>query len=212
MADGCCSSACSTETRGVSPRYRRVLQIALAANALMFVVELALGWRADSVALLADAADFAGDAANYGISLAVLSMAVVWRSRAALIKGLSMGAYGAFVVLHALWNLTAGTMPESVTMGVVGVLALLVNLGVAVMLYAYREGDANMRSVWLCSRNDAIGNVAVVIAAVAVDRLHAGWPDAVIALLMGMLALWSARSVVRQARGELNLQTHASAG
>nr|WP_293860868.1 cation transporter [Steroidobacter sp.] len=189
-----------------------MLQIALAANALMFVIELALGWRADSVALLADAADFAGDAANYGISLAVLSMAVVWRSRAALIKGLSMGAYGAFVVLHALWNLTLGTVPESITMGVVGILALLVNGGVAVMLYAYREGDANMRSVWLCSRNDAIGNVAVVIAAVAVARLHAGWPDAGIALLMGALALWSAWSVVRQARRELNLQAHASAG
>lgn len=212
MAQGCCSPACSTETRRVGPRYRRVLQIALVANALMFVIEFVLGWQADSVALVADAVDFAGDAANYGISLAVLSMAVVWRSRAALIKGLSMGTYGAFVAIHAMWNLTMGTVPEPMTMGVVGILALLVNVGIAVMLYAYREGDANMRSVWLCSRNDAIGNVAVIIAAVAVDRLHAGWPDAVIALFMGALALWSAWSVVRQARGELNLQAQASAG
>jgi Co/Zn/Cd efflux system component len=189
-----------------------VLQIALVANALMFAIELVLGWRADSVALLADAVDFAGDAANYGISLAVLSMAVVWRARAALIKGWSMGAYGAFVAIHALWNLSMGTVPESMTMGVVGILALLVNVGVAIILYAYRDGDANMRSVWLCSRNDAIGNVAVILAAVAVDRLHAGWPDAVIALFMGALALWSARSVVRQARGELNLPAQPSAG
>lgn len=203
MGQECCSSACSTDTRGVSPRYRRVLQIALAANATMFAIELISGWRANSVALLADAVDFAGDAANYGISLAVLSMAVIWRSRAALIKGLSMGAYGAFVLVRAVWNLTSGTIPESITMGAVGSLALAVNGGVAIMLYAYREGDANMRSVWLCSRNDAIGNVAVIGAAMAVGWLHAGWPDAVIALLMGSLALWSAQSVVRQARQEL---------
>jgi cation diffusion facilitator family transporter len=182
-----------------------VLQIALAANAVMFAIELISGWQANSVALLADAVDFAGDAANYAISLAVLSMAGAWRSRAALIKGLSMGAYGAFILVHAVWNLTSGAVPESITMGVVGVLALAVNVGVAIMLYAYREGDANMRSVWLCSRNDAIGNVAVIGAAMAVGWLHAGWPDAVIALLMGSLALWSAQSVVRQARQELIL-------
>lgn len=194
--------------RTVGPRYRRVLQIALLSNAAMFGIELISGLHANSVALLADAVDFAGDAANYGISLAVLSMAVIWRSRAAMVKGLSMGIYGAFVVGHAIWNLMSGVVPEPITMGVIGLMALAVNVGVAIMLYAYREGDANMRSVWLCSRNDAIGNVAVIIAAVAVNRLNTGWPDAAIALLMGTLALWSAISVVRQARQELGLHGH----
>lgn len=203
MTQDCCSSACSNPPHGLSYAYRRVLQIALVANGVMFAVELISGLRANSVSLLADAVDFAGDAANYGISLAVLSMAAVWRSRAALIKGLSMGAYGVFVLVHVVWNIASGAVPEPITMGVVGALALSVNVAVALMLYAYREGDANMRSVWLCSRNDAIGNLAVIGAAMAVSWLHSGWPDALIALLIGLLALSSSRSVVKQARAEL---------
>jgi len=187
----------------MSRRYRGILQVALAANTVMFAVELIGGLHANSVSLIADAVDFAGDAANYGLSLAVLSMAAVWRSRAALIKGLSMGGYGAFVLVHALWNFVVGSVPEPAIMGVIGALALVVNVAVAGMLYAYREGDANMRSVWLCSRNDAIGNIAVIVAAGAVTWLHTGWPDVFIALLMGSLALLSACSVVRQARSEL---------
>ena len=209
MAQDCCSSACSNVPLGLSRPYRRALQIALVANAVMFAVELISGLHANSVSLLADAVDFAGDAANYGISLAVLGMAVVWRSRAALIKGLSMGAYGAFVLAHVVWNITSRTVPEPTTMGVVATLALGVNVAVALMLYAYREGDANMRSVWLCSRNDAIGNLAVIGAAMAVGWLHSGWPDALIALLMGLLALSSSISVVKQARAEL--VSHAQA-
>lgn len=210
MTQNCCSSACSSAPSAMSGRYRRILQIALVANALMFAVELIGGLHANSVSLLADAVDFAGDAANYGLSLAVLSMAAVWRSRAALIKGLSMGAYGVFVLIHALWNFVSGTVPEPVTMGAIGALALGVNVAIAGMLYAYREGDANMRSVWLCSRNDAIGNLAVITAAVAVNWLRAGWPDVLIAVLMGSLALVSARSVVRQARNELLAHAPAS--
>lgn len=210
MSHSCCSSACSSAPAATSDRYRRILQGALAVNALMFAVELIAGLHANSVSLLADAVDFAGDAANYGLSLAVLSMAAVWRSRAALIKGLSMGAYGAFVLVHAVWNFVSDTVPEPITMGAIGTLALGVNVAVAVMLYAYREGDANMRSVWLCSRNDAIGNLAVIIAAIAVNWLQAGWPDVLIAVLMGSLALLSSRSVVRQARAELQAQAQAS--
>jgi len=195
----------SAEKAPVSAGYRRILIIALVANAAMFVVELASGLRADSVSLLADAVDFAGDAANYGLSLAVLSMAAVWRSRAALIKGCSMGAYGLYVLCHAVWNLAVESRPEAFTMGVVGALALIVNVGVAGMLYAHREGDANRRSVWLCSRNDAIGNVAVIAAAAMVSWLGVGWPDAAVAIVMAGLALVSSRSVVAQARGELRL-------
>ena len=174
MAD-CCKDACSTLTV-VSPRYRRALWIALWVNAAMFGVEIVGGILADSVSLLADAVDFAGDAANYGLSLAVLAMGLVWRARAALVKGLSMGAYGVFVLGKAGWGAFAGGVPEALTMGGVAFVALLANAGVAALLYAYRDGDANMRSVWLCSRNDALGNIAVMLA--AVDLLtHVGQGD-----------------------------------
>ena len=202
MSAECCSTSCAP-TAAVSSRYRRILQIALIANAMMFAVEVIAGLRSQSVSLLADAIDFAGDAANYGLSLAVLSLAPVWRSRAALIKGLSMGAYGVFILGHATWNMITAAVPNAHTMGWVGAIALLVNVGVASLLFAYREGDANMRSVWLCSRNDAIGNVAVVAAAALVGWLNAGWPDVLVALAMGWLALAASRSVVQHARREL---------
>jgi cation diffusion facilitator family transporter len=186
-----------------SPRYRRVLWIALVLNAAMFAVELMAGFRSGSVSLLADAIDFFGDAANYGVSLAVLTMALTWRARAAFVKGLCMLGFGLFVIGKALWAARTGTPPEAVTMGLISVLALAVNVGVAAMLYAWREGDANMRSVWLCSRNDAIGNVAVLLAALGVAGTRTAWPDLAVALGMGALALSSAWSVLRQARAEL---------
>jgi len=130
-------------------------------------------------------------------------MPMVWRSRAAQLKALSMIAFGVFVLGRALWALWSGEPPEAITMGVVGTLALLVNLGVAWMLYAWREGDANMRSVWLCSRNDAIGNVAVFMAALGVFGTGAAWPDLIVAGLMASLALHGGWTVLRQARGEL---------
>jgi len=203
MDTHCCASDCTASKMPISTRYRRVLQIALLANVCMFAVEIVAGLRADSVSLLADAIDFAGDAANYGLSLAVLSLAVVWRSRAALIKGLSMGAYGTFIIAHAAWNILSGSVPDHQTMGLIGVLALCVNVGVAYMLFSFREGDANTRSVWLCSRNDAIGNVAVIAAAVLVGWFGTGWPDVLVALIMGSLALVASLSVVQQARREL---------
>ena len=169
----------------------------------MFGVEIAGGILAGSVSLLADAVDFAGDAANYGLSLAVLAMGLVWRARAALVKGISMGAYGMFVLGKAGWGAVAGGVPEAMTMGSVAFLALLANAGVAALLYAYRDGDANMRSVWLCSRNDALGNVAVMLAAVGVFGSGQGWPDLVVAAIMGGLALSAARSVIAQTLGEL---------
>lgn len=186
-----------------SPRYRRVLWIALIVNALMFAVEISAGFRSGSVSLLADAIDFFGDAANYGVSLAVLTMALAWRARAAFVKGLCMLGFGLFVIGKALWAARTGTPPEAMTMGAISLLALAANVGVAAMLYAWREGDANMRSVWLCSRNDAIGNVAVFLAALGVAGTHTAWPDLAVATGMGALALTSAWSVLRQARGEL---------
>jgi Co/Zn/Cd efflux system component len=202
MSDSC-NDHCSAQKQPVSPRFRRALWIALFVNVAMFGVEFAAGLRSDSVSLLADAVDFLGDAANYGLSLFVLSMLPVWRSRAALLKGLTMGVYGMFVLIQTGWNATAGIVPEAAIMGAVGLLALIANVSVAALLYAFREGDANMRSVWLCSRNDAIGNVAVILAAVGVFGTATAWPDLAVAVGMGLLALTAAHAVIRQALAEL---------
>jgi Co/Zn/Cd efflux system component len=201
MSDACCRVPAPDPS--ISPRFRRALWIALAVNASMFVVEVAGGLHAGSVSLLADAVDFAGDAANYGLSLAVLSMGALWRSRAALVKGASMGIYGVAVLGVAAFMALRGTPPEAVTMGVIGFIALVANVSVAALLYAFREGDANMRSVWLCSRNDAISNVAVMGAALGVFGTGSAWPDLAVAAIMATLALTSAVAVVRQARGEI---------
>jgi Co/Zn/Cd efflux system component len=133
-------------------QYRRILWIALVLNAFMFGVELLAGIASGSVSLLADAIDFFGDAANYAVSLAVLSMALAIRSKAALFKAACMLAFGLFVLGKVVWSSRAGAAPEALTMGLVGFLALCVNVGVTALLYAYRAGDANMQSVWLCSQ------------------------------------------------------------
>jgi Co/Zn/Cd efflux system component len=203
MSDSCCSHGCASPPTSQSLRYRRVLWAALMINVVMFAVEIGAGLRAGSVSLLADAVDFFGDAANYGISLVVFGMALTWRARAALFKGLTMGAFGVFVLGRAAWSAATGIVPEPVTMGAIGALALLANVSVAAMLYAWRDGDANMRSVWLCSRNDAIGNLAVMAAALGVFGTGSGWPDLAVAAVMGILALSAARSVIQQARAEL---------
>lgn len=199
----CCSGGCSSGKDVVSPRFRKALWVALVINALMFLVEIAGGLRSGSVSLLADAVDFAGDAANYGLSLAVLAMGALWRARAALIKGLTMGGYGLFVLGKTAWAAVSGIPPEPVTMGAIALLALAANASVAWMLYAFRDGDANMRSVWLCSRNDAIINVAVGLAALGVLGTGTAWPDLLVAMVIATLALSAGWSVVRQARGEI---------
>jgi Co/Zn/Cd efflux system component len=190
----------------VTRRYRRALWFALAVNAVMFVVEIVAGWRAGSVSLLADAVDFFGDATNYAISLLVFSLGAVWRSRTALGKGLTMAAYGVFILGKTVWAAVSGTVPHADVMGIVAVIALIGNASVAVTLYAFREGDADMRSVWLCSRNDAIGNLAVLLAAVGVFGTGSGWPDLIVAAGMALLALASAHTVIRHARLELVTQ------
>jgi Co/Zn/Cd efflux system component len=186
-----------------------VLWAALLLNALMFVVELVASWASGSVALLADSIDFFGDAGNYAISLAVLGMAVSTRAKAALFKAACMAAFGVFVLGQALWNARAGVTPEPLTMGVVGFAALAVNAGVAGLLYRFREGDANMRSVWICTRNDVLGNLAVLLAALGVFGTGTAWPDLIVAAVMALLALTGSWSVVRQARGELRLADRA---
>jgi Co/Zn/Cd efflux system component len=186
-----------------SPRWRRALWIALAVNAWFFLVEIAAGVAAGSAALQADALDFLGDAANYAISLGVAGMALAWRSRAALAKGGTMIAFALWVLGSTAWHAWFGTLPRAEVMGVVGLAALLANGGVTLMLYHYRAGDANMRSVWVCSRNDAIGNLAVLLAAAGVFGTGTGWPDVIVAAIMSGLGLQGGLGIVRQARGEL---------
>lgn len=189
-------------------RYRRVLWLALLVNAAMFLVELAAGLSSHSLSLQSDAIDFAGDALNYGVSLAVLASALAWRARAAIAKAVSMMGFGLYVLGHALWSIWNGQVPDAQTMGGVALLALLANVAVAGLLYAFREGDANMRSVWLCSRNDAIGNAAVFLAALGVLGTGTDWPDLLVAALMAALALHGGWQVLRQARGELQGHEH----
>ena len=202
MSEHCCHAPAP----GADPRYRRALRIALVVNAAMFFVEFGASATSGSAALAADAVDFAGDAANYGLSLAAIAAGGLWASRSALAKGLAMGSYGIGVLAFCAWRIHTGTPPEPFTMGVIGTLALAANLWVAWLLYAYREGDANMRSVWLCTRNDAISNLAVLAAAAGVFGTGSFWPDVSVAALMASLALVSARSVILHARSELLLQ------
>lgn len=201
----CCDHGHAHGPAPGSDRYRLILWIALIANAAMFVIELAAGLAAGSVSLQADALDFFGDAANYAVSLAVLGMALAWRARASLLKGFSMAMFGCWVLGHAAFNLATGVVPEPMTMGVVGTAALAVNIGVALLLYRYRDGDSNMRSVWLCTRNDALGNLAVLAAALGVFGTGAGWPDLIVASVMAALALTSSAQVARHALQELRV-------
>lgn len=203
MGAHCCNHDSHEPDTSRTPRYRRILWIALAINLAMFLVEIGAGLRAGSVSLLADSLDFLGDSANYAISLWVLGMGLVLRARAAQFKALSMLLFGLGVLGAALWQLLQGEVPIAPTMGVVGSLALLANFGVAALLYAYRDGDSNMRSVWLCTRNDALGNLAVLLAALGVFGTGSAWPDLLVAVIMAALAISAAIQVLRQADGEL---------
>lgn len=200
MSSHCCQAPAAPTT---DPRYRRVLWVALVVNLAMFGTELVSSHLSGSVSLLADSIDFFGDAGNYALSLLVLGSALAVRARVALVKSACMAAFGVFVMARAAWGLTSGVPPEAYTMGGIGLLALLANGGVALMLYRFRTGDANMRSVWLCTRNDALGNVAVVLAAIGVFGTGTAWPDLAVAAVMAMLAMTGAWSVLGHARRDL---------
>jgi Co/Zn/Cd efflux system component len=203
----CChDSGCSSVARPDalnSPRWRRALWIALVVNAGFFVAEIVAGAAAGSTALQADALDFFGDAANYAISLGVAGMALTWRARAAVAKGGTLIAFALWVLASTAWHAVYGTLPRAEIMGAVGIAALIANGGVALMLYHFRTGDANMRSAWICSRNDAVGNAAVLLAAMGVFGTGTGWPDVIVAAIIGGLGLWGGGQIVNQARREL---------
>lgn len=203
MSAHCCPPPTPQPEHSPQKSYRRVLWIALIVNFSMFMIEVASGLHANSVSLLADSLDFFGDAANYGLSLWVLGMHVSVRARASLVKAISMGLFGLWVLGSAVSHFISGVVPSPETMSAIGLLALLANLGVAWLLYAYRHGDSNMRSVWLCTRNDAIGNVAVILAAAGVFGTGSAWPDLMVAVVMSCLALHAAWQVIVQAKSEL---------
>jgi Co/Zn/Cd efflux system component len=197
------ASCCAPQTPQADPKWRRALWIALAVNGGMFALEMGAGLAGHSLALRADALDFFGDSANYALSLAVANLALLWRARAAVLKGVTLALFGVWILASTVWGVLHGTAPHAGTMGVIGFAALIANVGVAVLLFRHRTGDANMRSVWICSRNDAIGNLAVLAAAAGVFGLGAGWPDLAVAAIMAGLSLWGAVQIIGQARGEL---------
>jgi len=205
MADCCCTPPPLNldPHRGNAAAYRRVLWAVLAINAVMFVVEIGAGLAAGSASLQADALDFFGDAANYAISLIVVGMTLRYRATAALAKGATMGVFGFWIVGTVVWHLVHGTLPSAVAMGAVGFAALAANAASFGLLWAYRGGDANMRSAWICTRNDVLGNLAVLIAALGVFGTGTGWPDIIVAAIMAALALQGAAIVVRQSLMEL---------
>ncbi|MFY9288000.1 MAG: cation transporter [Alphaproteobacteria bacterium] len=200
MGKDCCPAESNANT---GSSYRRILWAALVINVLMFGVEIFAGFKSGSSSLMADSIDFFGDAANYGISLFVLGMALSWRAKASLLKGSTMVAFGIWIAGVTVQHALSGTVPEAPVMGAIGLLALIANATVALMLYRYRKGDSNMRSVWICSRNDALGNIAVMLAALGVFGTQSGWPDFIVAGIMATLALSGGIQIIRHAMQEL---------
>lgn len=208
MTGKCCGHEMTFD--GLSAAYKRALWAVIAINGTMFLAELGAGVFAQSQALKADALDFLGDTATYALTLFVIGMPLVWRARAALFKGLTLGAMGLWVLGSTAYHVFYLGLPQAEVMGGVGFVALVANLTSIMLLLKYRNGDANVRSVWLCSRNDAIGNVAVIIAASGVWATGTPWPDLIVAGIMASIFLWSSAQIARQAVGELRHEsTHS---
>jgi Co/Zn/Cd efflux system component len=204
MADHCCAPPpLKLDPHRGNTAYRRALWAVLTINAAMFLVEIGAGLAAGSASLQADALDFLGDAANYSISLFVVGMALRYRATAAMVKGLTMGAFGLWIIGTVIWHALHGTLPSAITMGTVGIMALIAN-GISFgLLWAHRQGDANMRSAWICTRNDVLGNLAVLLAALGVFGSGTGWPDLTVAVIMAALAMQGSMTVARHALAEL---------
>ena len=206
IGQDCCEVSAAAADDG---RFRKALWIALAINAAMFGIEATAGLRAGSVALQADSLDLFGDAANYAIGLFVLARTLRWRAGAALIKGATMAVFGVWILGMATYKAFVVGAPSAMVMGTVGMLAMVANIVCAAMLYRFRDGESNRRSVWICSRNDALGNIAVVAAASGVFATGTAWPDLFVGVVMAGLALAGARQIIAQARDELGSVTAA---
>jgi Co/Zn/Cd efflux system component len=205
MASECCDTCHSPDPHRGDGGYQRILWAVLAINAAMFVIEIGAGLAAGSASLQADALDFLGDAANYSISLFVIGLPLRYRATAALAKGTSMGLFGLWVIGTVIWHALQGTLPNAFTMSAVGLAALIANAASFALLWAYRRGDANMHSAWICTRNDVLGNAAVLLAAAGVFGTGTGWPDIIVATIMAALALQGAALVIRRSVTELRV-------
>ncbi|MCF6199910.1 MAG: cation transporter [Hyphomicrobiaceae bacterium] len=203
MGAGCGGGSCSTQFDGASRAFKRALLIVIAINGVMFIIEMLAGFKGQSMALKADALDFFGDTVSYAISLWAIGKSGLVRANVAMAKGISLVLMGVFVLGATLYRFFVLGAPDEQIMGVIGTMALVANLASVVVLMNYRDGDANVRSVWLCSRNDAIGNLAVLGAALAVYFSQTPWPDLIVAALMATLFLNSARQIITQARHEI---------
>ncbi len=209
MGANCCHDV---KFEGMDPRYRRALVFVILINAVMFLIEMPMGFVGNSQALKADALDFLGDTCTYALSLYVIGKAASLRAKAALFKGLSLSAMGLWVLGSTLYTVLYLKEPQAFIMGSVGAAALAANIASVLLLVRFKDGDANVRSVWLCSRNDAIGNVMVMIAASGVWATGTGWPDLIVAAIMASIFLSGSFSIIKQARAELaHLSHHAAA-
>lgn len=198
MAESCCGTEKVFD--GSDPRFLRVLWAIIAINAAMFCTEVFAGHQASSQSLWADALDFAADAMTYAISLWAIGKSQIIRDRAALLKGVSLLVMAIWVLGSTIYKVIIfQTIPDAPVMGIISVLAFAANMLSVILLYRWRNGDANVRSVWLCSRNDAIGNVAVMLAAVGVFGTGTAWPDLIVAGIMASLFARSAWQIIRQA-------------
>ncbi|MCT8721661.1 cation diffusion facilitator family transporter [Glaesserella parasuis] len=201
-----CQSCCSSnQPIHQSPKYKKALWIVLVLNLSMFFVEIVMGVKSGSTSLLSDSLDFLGDSANYLISLIVLPMALSYRAKASMVKGLTMGVFGLFILITTIYRAFYGEIPSYSEMSIVGFLALLVNVSALLILLKFRDGDSNVRSVWLCSRNDAIGNVAVILAGIAVYFFQSKYPDLIVAFILAFLALQASQEIIKRAWVELKV-------
>jgi len=196
MSDQCHSQS---DFDGASDRYKRVLFIVILINALMFVVEMSYGITGESQALKADALDFFGDSVTYAMSFWAIGRSLETRSNVALIKGISLLLMAIWVLGSTIYHLIVLNNPSAPIMGSVAMAALIANVISVILLMKFRDGDSNIRSVWLCSRNDAIGNVGVMIAAGLVYFSGSNWPDLIVALILSALFTNSAINIIRQA-------------
>lgn len=200
---GCCGHDSGLTFEGKDNAYKWTLVFVIGLNALMFVVEMSAGFGATSQALKADALDFLGDSLTYGMTLAVIGMSLRVRATAAFMKGVSLAVMGVAVLVMTAYRVFVLGVPNEITMGVIGLMALAANVISVMALWRYKDGDSNVRSVWLCSRNDAVGNVIIILAAVAVGATQSRWPDLAVAAIMAALFLHSSTLIIRQARQEL---------
>ena len=198
------NNCCDTNEHNWDCKYRKILWVVLLINLGMFILEIISGLVSGSQSLLADSLDFFSDAANYGISLYVLSKSITLRAKASLIKGYSMGVFGIFVAVSTIYKVFFAVTPKAEIISTVGFVALAANLFSAFLLYKYRKGDSNRASVWICSRNDAIANIAVIFAGIGVWITSTKWPDLIVAFIIASISLNGALHIIRKAKKELN--------